>query len=267
MSQEVQDILEITRKAGELLQILSKDPLMRQPVKKADGSPVTAADQKVSDYLVAVLKPLGYPVISEEALPGVPPEPGSSYFLVDPLDGTKYFARGEKEFAICVGLLKKGHPFMGAIFDPTANLLYWAVRGEGAFCEDQPISHPGVQDGLTVFSSGFHKRPERKQIVEALHIDRIEEKGSALKFCDLASGKADLYLRFGPTSEWDTAAAQVLMEEANGFLYEVKTLETMKYGKKRYLNRGILAGHKSQAEPVAELLRTMGPFNKKGKES
>lgn len=258
----VDQILEITRKAGELLHNLSLDPLMRQPVSKHDGSPVTAADQKVSDFLVGALKPLGFPVISEEELPDHPPLANESYFLVDPLDGTKYFARGEDEFAICVGFLKQGRPYLGAIYAPVEERLYWAVQGRGAFCDDQPIHHPGVKGGLRVFSSGFHRRPEKKFIVEALGIETILEKGSALKFCDLAMGKADLYMRFGPTSEWDTAAAQVLLEEAGCELYEIKTLDVMTYGKNKYLNRGILAGHKSLMEKASEFVRQVKPLVK-----
>ena len=92
-------------------------------------------------------------------------------------------------------------------------------------------------------------------IVEALQIGEILEKGSALKFCDIAMGKADLYMRFGPTSEWDTAAAQVLLEEAGCLLHEIKTLEPMTYGKDSYLNRGILAGHSSQVPVASEFIK------------
>ena len=76
-------------------------------------------------------------------------------------------------------------------------------------------------------------------------------------------GEADLYMRFGPTSEWDTAAAQVLLEEAGCFLFEAKTLDIMTYGKSNYLNRGIIAGHQSQITKVTNVLRKMGPFKKK----
>ena len=144
-------ILDITRKAGELLKKLSLDPEMRKPRAKDDGSPVTEADQRVSDFIVSALRPMGFPVISEEDLPATPPDPRSPYFLVDPLDGTKYFARGEDEFAVCVGLLVGGEPYLGAIYDPTKSLLYWAERGQGAYCDDQKISHPGVEGGKIAF--------------------------------------------------------------------------------------------------------------------
>jgi 3'(2'), 5'-bisphosphate nucleotidase len=258
-SLNIQSILNATRKAGELLKKLSLDPEMRKAQLKADGSPVTKADQHVSDFLVQSLQPLGHMVISEEGLPAEPPTPDQSYFLIDPLDGTKYFSQGEDEYAICVGFLQAGAPYFGAIYDPIHSRLFWAERGRGAFCDDTPIRHSGVTGDLRVFSSGFHKRPERKKITEALQIGEILEKGSALKFCDIAMGEADLYMRFGPTSEWDTAAAQVLLEEAGCSLFEVKTQDVMQYGKPDYLNRGIIAGHQSQMQPVIELLQRMGP--------
>ena len=245
----------ITRKAGELLEKLSKDPEMRRSQKKADGSPVTGADLQVSAFLVEALKPLGFLVVSEEALPDSPPPSMGSYFLVDPLDGTKYFARGEDEYAVCVGLIRDGKPFYGAIYDPVRSRLFWAEKGQGAFCDDHLISHQGVPEKLRVYSSGFHKRPEKEMIVSTLGIGEIREKGSALKFCDLALGEMDLYMRFGPTSEWDTAAAQVILEESECVLYEVETLETMEYGKEEYLNRGLLACHKSQIKKVIEFIK------------
>lgn len=258
-SQEVQDILDISRKALNLLKDLSQDPEMRKPQKKRDGSPVTLADLQVSHFLVQALRPLGYPVISEEELPEKAPGADGSYFLVDPLDGTKYFSRGEDEFAICVGLIKRGVPYAGVIGDPTGDQLYWAEKGLGAFQGGEPIAHPGVDGDLRVYSSGFHKRPERDVIISSLNIGEILEKGSALKFCDIAKGEVDLYMRFGPTSEWDTAAAQVLLQEAGCVLLEGKTLQTMTYGKPKYLNRGIVACHCSIKDKVVDFLKQHGP--------
>lgn len=256
-------INEIVRKSGELLRKLSFDPEMRQPTRKGDGSPVTKADLLVSEDLVKALEPLGYLVVSEEALPEKPPGPQDSYFLVDPLDGTKYFARGENEFAVSVGLLINGEPTYGAIYDPTEQKLYWGLKGEGAYCDDLPIKHPGPSGPLRVYSSGFHKRPEKDKIVEALNIGYISEKGSALKFCDIAKGEIDLYMRFGPFSEWDTAGAQVILEEADCVLYEAKTLERLVYGKPKYRNLGVVTCHKSLIGTVTEFLKDNRPPIKK----
>ena len=250
-----QEVNEITRKAGKLLEKLSLDPEMRKPQIKGDGSPVTGADLAVSQFVVEALKPLGFLVVSEEELPKEPPGPNDSYFSVDPLDGTKYFARGEDEYAVCVGFIFEGKPYYGAIYDPIDSRLFWAVKGEGAFCENQKISHQGPKEKLVVYSSGFHKKPQKDIIINELGIGDIREKGSALKFCDIALGEVDFYLRLGPTSEWDTAAAQVILEEANCDLLEVATLETMTYGKQGLKNRGIIAGHKTVVPKVVEFIK------------
>jgi len=250
----VHEINEIVRKAGKLLENLSLDPLMRKPVDKLDGSPVTPADLMVSEFLIKALAPLGIPVISEENMTASI-KGAQRFFLVDPLDGTKYFASGSNEFAICVGLIEKQKPIYGAIYDPTLSKLYWAALGQGAYCDDQPIQHSGAGQSLVAYSSGFHQRLEKNIIIDRLNITEIREKGSALKFCDIALGEVDLYLRFGPTSEWDTAAGQILLEEAQCLLYEVKTLRPMLYGKKNFLNHGIVVAHKDTMPDVVKLLK------------
>jgi 3'(2'), 5'-bisphosphate nucleotidase len=250
---------EIVSKAGKLLEKLSLDPLMRKPIKKEDGSPVTPADYKISEFLTHELKVFGFPVISEESLPPHQPSSDTSYFLVDPIDGTKYFARGENEFAICVGLIVAGEPIYGAIYDPNESKLYWALKAEGAFCNQLKIGHSGVKDKVKVYSSGFHKRPEKDFIVSKLNIGEILEKGSALKFCDIAKGDVDLYMRFGPISEWDTAAAQVILEEAGCDIFEAKTLTRMTYGKKNYLSQGVIACQKNLSQTVITFLQQYSP--------
>ena len=158
--------------------------------------------------------------------------------------------------------MKNGTPWLGAIFDPSRDHLFYAVLGEGAFRDDQPIRHPGVDGKLTVYSSGFHKKPQADFIMSSLGIGEVREKGSALKFCDIATGEVDLYMRFGPTSEWDTAAAQIILEEAGCVLLEGQTLETMTYGKPKYLNSGVVACHKSLQDKVVGFLKKHGPFKR-----
>lgn len=255
---------EIVRTTGKLLEKLREDPSNRQSQLKGDGSPITPTDLLLNDALVEGLSVFGYPIVSEESLPAMPPDPRQPYFLVDPLDGTKYYARGEDEYAICVGLLWDGKPVYGAVYDPIDSRLFWAQKGKGAYCDDQPIGHGGRgSQALRVFSSGFHKRPEKDHVVTSLNIGDILLKGSALKFCDIALGEADAYIRFGPTSEWDTAGAQILLEEANCALVDIKTGQPMTYGKANYLNGGIVAAQKEIVPRVLDFIKKnkMGPKN------
>ena len=245
----------IVRQSGKLLESLMKDPAMRKVKIKADNSPVTPADIKMSEALVKDLGVFGYPIISEELLPKDSPPPQSSFFLVDPLDGTKYFARGEPEFSICVSLILEGEPYYGAIYDPIKSRLFWSQKGLGAFCENQKIHAKKPGDSLSIYCGELHKNPLAAKFIENLNITKIVEKGSALKFCDIAMGEVDLYLRFGPTSEWDTAAAQVLLEEVDCLLYEAKSLQKMTYAKPGYLNNGVIACHRALMPRMVQYLR------------
>lgn len=254
---------EIIRSAGKLLEEWGRDPRNRVPQLKGDGSPITPTDLMLNDVLLESLGRLGFPIVSEEALPEHPPKGDQPYFLIDPLDGTKYYSRGEPEYAICVGLIENGKPIYGAIYDPIDSRLFWAQKGQGAFCDDTRISHKGRgRETLRVFSSGFHKRPEKEMVVSSLNIGEILLKGSALKFCDIAMGLADAYIRFGPTSEWDTAGAQIILEEAGCSLIEILTEQPVVYGKTNYLNRGIVAAQKDLIPTILEFLRKskMGPL-------
>lgn len=234
---------------------LSQDPAQRLPVLKEDGSPVTPSDKIISDFLFDELSP-HFPVICEERPPHQLPKNSQTYFLIDPLDGTRYYSQNEKEFAICVGLIKDGTPYYGAIYDPINQKLLWAVQGQGAFWGDTaltPLKAP--VRGARVFSSGFHKRPEAQAFVQALQAQEIREMGSALKFCEMARGHVDLYIRFGPTSEWDTAAAQAILGEVGMGIIEVATFQPLLYGKKDFLNKGTVAGHKDLLPHVVQLIQ------------
>ena len=245
----------IVRQSGKLLESLMGDPAMRKTRLKADNSPVTPADIKISEFLVRDLGLFGYPVVSEEFLPEAPPSSQSPYFLVDPLDGTKYFARGEPEFSICVSLILDGEPHYGAIYDPIDSRLFWAKKGLGAFCENQKIQPKKPGDSFSIYCGERHKNLLAEKFIKKLNITKVMEKGSALKFCDIAMGKVDIYLRFGSTGEWDTAAAQVLLEESDCLLYGVDNFQKMTYGKPDYLNGGVIVCHKDLMPQMVQCLR------------
>ncbi len=252
----------IVRRSGNLLEKLMDDPAMRKARTKADNTPVTPADIKISETLVQDLGVFGYPIVSEEFLPKNPPFGQNPYFLVDPLDGTKYFARGEPEFAICVSLLLEGKPYYGAIYDPINSRLFWAQKGLGAFCENQKIHSKKPDGAFSIYCGELRKNLPAEKFIKTLNITKIVEKGSALKFCDIAMGKVDIYLRFGPTSEWDTAAAQILLEEAGCLLYGVDSLDAMTYGKPGYLNGGVIACHR---DLMPRMIQHLKDFDKNDK--
>lgn len=245
----------IVRRSGKLLESLMNDPAMRKAKMKADRTPVTPTDIKINEALIKDLRAFGYPIVSEELLPDTPPSNETPYFLVDPLDGTKYFSKGDPEFAICVSLILDGSPYYGAVYDPINSRLFWAQKGGGAFCEDQRIHSKKPGEALSIYCGELGKNLPTQKFIEKLNITKIVEKGSALKFCDIAMGEVDIYLRFGPSSEWDTAAAQILLEEAGCLLYRVDHLQTMNYGKPGYLNSGVVACHKDLMPKMIQFLK------------
>lgn len=227
--------------------------------RKADFSPVTEADREAEDVILEGLRDLapGVPVIAEEqAAAGILPEIGSQFFLVDPLDGTKEFIRRNGEFTVNIALVHAGTPVFGLIFAPAFDTMY-LTRGEGQAASAQ-IAARGAPPPLDEFKPLSTRKPDpeklvgltsRSHLTEAarafLENHRVESmitSGSSLKFCMLAEGKADLYPRFGPTCEWDTAAGHAILAAAGG---DVLTLggAPFRYGKResRFLNPGFVA--------------------------
>lgn len=249
----VAEINEVVTAAGTLLRGLAQDPSYRAPMEKSDGSPVTKADLEVSAFLVQNLEKFGYPVVSEEG--DLHEGCQTPYFLVDPIDGTKHFVKGSKDYAVLVAFLENQQPVLGSIYSPAEKRLYWAHKGHGAFLNGQLLDREAPPAKIRVYSSGFHKRANRQWLKDAFSMGPILYRGSALKFCDIAEGVADFFPRFGPTGEWDTAAAQVILEESQCALVDMKTGRPMAYGKPGRLNSGLIACHKSLLDKVVRVLR------------
>ena len=199
---------------------------------KADGSPVThadlAAEAAIRDRLTRLAPVL--PIISEEQ--AAPPQPlprDAEYFLVDPLDGTREFIAGSDEYAVNIALIVAGVPLLGIIAAPALGLIWRGIVGRGAerlaFAPDgkcsppQPIhARPRPQGELVVLVSRSHLEPRTRAFLDGLPKARAIPCGSAVKFCRVADGSADLYPRLAPTRDWDVAAGHALVEAAGGQL-------------------------------------------------
>lgn len=202
----------------------------RRPSIKADGSPVTAADQAADaviwDRLAALVPEL--PVISEERNGGASKSaPGRRYILVDPLDGTRDFIAGRDEYSVNIALINDGEPVLGVIAAPALDQVWRGRVGHGAerltftaegkISDPQPIrtrQHP--QDGLAVLVSRSHFDAQTKAYLDRLPRARLVPCGSSLKFCRLAEGAADHYPRLAPTHDWDIAAGHAILVAAGG---------------------------------------------------
>ena len=231
---------------------------------KADGSPITLADRRSNAILTRALSATGIPVISEETrIEDYSMRRQWEYFwLVDPLDGTKEFISRKGEFAINIGLMHRNLPLMGIIIAPLKGEAWWGIAGEGAF-KLKDINPAGgfSEQALEGHSIALKPGPARQKIgisVSRSHMEgqtlkligqinekfgavNLMEKGSALKFGDLAEGRSDLYIRYSPTWEWDTAAGHALLLARGGELLHITEHKPLTYNKPRLVNPGFIA--------------------------
>ena len=195
---------------------------------KADGSPVTAADEAAEAVIRDGLKQLtpAVPVISEEHAAREKPKPiaGGSYFLVDPLDGTREFIAGRDEYTVNIALMTDGAPLLGIICAPALGIFWRGVVGRGAdriLAADTgaPISihtRQRPESETVVMVSRSHLEARTKSYVDGLPGTKLVQSGSSIKFCRLAEGSADLYPRLAPTHDWDIAAGHAILKAAGG---------------------------------------------------
>lgn len=231
---------EVARAAGEAILAIYHSDFSVQT--KADASPLTAADLAAQQVIVDALSALDprLPILSEEAkaLAWSQRQHWSRYWLVDPLDGTREFVKRNGEFTVNIALIDDRQPVLGVVLAPVTGELYVAERGQGAWLQAQAggnwqriharaLAQPPVLAGSR--SHGSEQAAMLQTLLQGDH-EKIA-MGSSLKFCLIARGAADVYLRLGLTSEWDTAAAQCVLQEAGGAVLDLQ-------GKPFTYNRG-----------------------------
>jgi 3'(2'), 5'-bisphosphate nucleotidase len=207
-------------------------------VTKDDGSPVTEADAAAEAVIIEHLTPTGLPFLGEESVAaGIVPVLGDKYFVVDPLDGTKEFIKRNGEFTVNIGLVEHGRPIMGVVLAPATGEIFvgdetgaWSAKVVDGVVVDRTPIRIGMLPRLRIVASRSHGHAALEELCRTLDVESDVSVGSSLKFCLLARGDAQLYPRFTPTCEWDTAAGQAVLEAAGG---AVVTLDgaPMRYGK------------------------------------
>lgn len=218
------DVRGIAREAGErILEIYGTEFSVEE---KEDRSPLTAADMASHETIIAGLGKLTphIPILSEESasLPFDERSSWQSYWLVDPLDGTREFIKRNGEFTVNIALISDGQPVMGIVYVPVTGVGYYACRGQGAHMqqpdgEARRITARKRNGGpVMVVGSRSHRGDSLNRFLENVGEYELLSMGSSLKICLVAEGKADVYPRLGLTSEWDTAAAQCVVEESGG---------------------------------------------------
>jgi 3'(2'), 5'-bisphosphate nucleotidase len=240
------ELAEAAREAGDAILTIVRRGFDVET--KGDKSPVTEADRAAELIILAALARTapGVPVIAEEEVAaGRIPKHGDTFFLVDPLDGTKEFVRGGDDYTVNIALIEHGSPALGVVFAPATGRLHAGLVGKGAWLDEGsgriPIHTRERGEEVTAVASKSHLNQATLDYLEAAvgpcgHIS----VGSSLKFCIVAEGKADIYPRAAPTSEWDTAAGHAVLFAAGG-LVDGPDGHPLRYGKQAFLNRAFVA--------------------------
>lgn len=246
--------------AGEKILSIYNDPASDfQIERKADNSPLTIADRKANEVINGLLRNTPFPILSEEGkqLPYEVRKTWETLWVVDPLDGTKEFIKRNGEFTVNIALVHKGVPVMGVIYLPVKQELYFASEGAGAYkltgiatvdglswdmlmVSAMKLPVDRVHDSFVIVASRSHLTPETEAYINEMrqchdNVDLVSS-GSSIKICLVAEGKADVYPRFAPTMEWDTAAGHAIAREAGMEVYQAGTMLPLQYNKENLLN-------------------------------
>jgi len=229
---------------------------------KADRSPLTIADKLAHERIVSVLEPVGFPLISEESTqaPSNLRNEWKKIWLVDPLDGTKEFISRNGDFTVNIAFVENGNPTLGVVLNPVEDTIYFGDISSGSFrvrnastCQepaslfDQAEKLPlKTHEVYGIVASRSHLTPETEEYINQLRKQypsaRIISRGSALKFCLLAEGEADIYPRFSDTYEWDTAAGHAILAAVGGKVMEANNeTKELRYNKESLLNPWFIA--------------------------
>lgn len=252
--------IDAALQAGEKILSIYDDPASDfQVEKKADNSLLTIADRKAHETICRFLADTPFPLLSEEGkhLPFSERRNWETLWIVDPLDGTKEFIKRNGEFTVNIALVHHSVPVMGVIYVPVKKELYFGVHDSGAYklsgitarngmswdeliAKAVRLPETGMHERFVIVASRSHLTPETEDYIEKMKCSHAEveliSSGSSIKICLVAEGKADVYPRFAPTMEWDTAAGHAIARAAGMEIYQVGKEEPLQYNKEDLLN-------------------------------
>ena len=240
LAELVNPVCEISKQAGlEIMKIYQEGFDIEE---KNDRSPLTSADIASHQLIIESLNKLtpDIPILSEESseIPYSKRSSWNSYWLIDPLDGTREFIKRNGEFTVNIALVTKQVAILGVVYIPVQDILYFASKGNGSFKkeQDQPAIKISTRDSTpnqnpVICGSRSHAGKSLQALLNDIGDYELISIGSSIKTCLVAEGVADIYPRFGPTSEWDTAAAHCVVDEAGGILVDTN-LEPLRYNTK-----------------------------------
>ncbi|MGM0636043.1 MAG: 3'(2'),5'-bisphosphate nucleotidase CysQ [Bacteroidota bacterium] len=261
MNKNLKTAIQAALEAGKaIMEIYQKDFQINY---KTDDSPLTEADQKANDIIMDFLRPTALPIISEEnkAIDYEERKKWNQCWIVDPLDGTKEFIKKNGEFTVNIALIDNNLPVLGVIYVPAKEELYFADIDAGFskkvtydFSQDiennlanaKAIQPTKSNDSVRIVGSRSHMNDATKDFIDNLDTSKnieVVSKGSSLKFCLVAEGKADIYPRFAPTMEWDTAAGQAICKAVGLSVIDKSTQKEMLYNRENLLNEHFLVSN------------------------
>jgi len=249
----------LCREAGVAIMTIYADESSFGVEVKGDNSPLTQADKQANDIICKGLEEMTphIPIVSEEnkEIDYATRKTYTESWLVDPVDGTKEFIKRNGEFTVNIALVRDGESVMGFVYKPVGEVLYYAIKGHGSYKEENGVKTKLEANAFTmsdkhlgVVCSRSHLNDETQAFLDALDSPETVAKGSSLKFLVLAEGGAHLYPRLAPTMEWDTGAAQVVLEEAGGSVIDHETKQPLRYNKENLRNPYFVAYGRKQEE-------------------
>lgn len=226
----LQPVIALAQQAGELILSFYKQEVPLAVTVKADNSPVTQADLRSHEFLCAGLQSLTpkWPILSEESADAdiIQSKNETRFWLIDPLDGTKGFIDESGDFTINIALIENQQPILGVVYQPVTHTCYFAHQGQGAY--KQQTGNPqriqvatSLHKPIRIVASRHHGDAQLTTWLTQFPAHTIHYCASAIKFCQVAEGSADIYPRFAPTSLWDTAAGQCILKEAGGSVVDL----------------------------------------------
>lgn len=246
----IKNVISIAEQAAKaILDVYGKRDY--ETFEKSDQSPVTEADLAANRVIVEGLSKLdsSIPILSEESedIPWSTRKAWDKYWLVDPLDGTKEFIKGNGEFTVNIALIEHNQPTIGVVYVPVKGVCYFAEKNRAWVKKESQIQEIHTSKKVEnqpwrVLGSRSSYSHLNDKFIDSLGEHTLISAGSSLKFCLIAEGLADIYPRYVPTSEWDTAAAHCILKAAGGEVLNAKTLEPLSYNQKAsYLNDFFIA--------------------------
>ena len=244
----IDTLIELATEAGMVIREIYESGRFNTSLK-SDNSPITTADEKANEIILGALnqKFPNIPAISEESENSALEK--ETFFIIDPLDGTKGFLNKTNNFTVNIALINNQKPEIGVIYSPISGELFYTSTSLESFKynfleKSEKIklsSHLSVKNKLTLITSENNLIGRDSRILKNFFEHDVIKIGSSIKFCKLADGIADIYPRLGRTMEWDTAAGHAILKYAGGSLIDLKTKKELTYGKKNYENGSFIA--------------------------